>query len=93
MPPAPGETVPQALPLHPAPPRLQVTAAEGLPEAVTTALTCCVAPAGTVALAGETVTLTSLSISTLAEADFDGSAALVAVIATVVGEGRTCGAV
>ena len=59
---------------------------------VTVAANCCVAPVTTVALAGLTLTPTR-TIVTVAEANFVGSATLVAVTVTVGGDGSVAGAV
>jgi hypothetical protein len=50
-----ASTAPQALPVHPVPAMLQLTAVLVVP--VTVALNCCVAPATTVTVAGETDTV------------------------------------
>jgi hypothetical protein len=88
-----GSTVPQAAPEHPGPEVLQLTARSGLPEPVMLARNCWVAPSSTLAVAGETLTVKSLLTVSAAPALFVGSAALAAVIASVAGEGRSCGAV
>ena len=53
----------------------------------------CVAPSSTLAELGVSVSTISLVIVILAELDFVGSAWLVAVICTRVGEGKSAGAV
>jgi hypothetical protein len=81
--------VPQAAPLHPVPATLHVTAVFEVP--VTDALNCCVVPMGTDALGGLTVTTTTGTIVTLAEADLVGSATLAALTLTTAGDGATDG--
>jgi len=84
-------TVPQAAALHPAPCTLHVTAVFDVPT--TEAFNCCVAPTTTEVLAGVTVTTTTGTMVTLAEAILLGSAMLVAATVTLAGEGATDGAV
>lgn len=84
-------TVPQAAALHPAPCTLHVTAVFEVPT--TDAFNCCVAPITTEVLAGVTVTTTTGTMVTLAEAILLGSAMLVAATVTLAGEGATDGAV
>lgn len=83
-------TVPQAAPLQPAPETIQATAVFDVP--VTAALNCCVVPGGTDAFVGVTETRTFGTIVRFADADFVGSATLVAVMLTAVGDGATGGA-
>jgi hypothetical protein len=64
-----------------------------LDELLTLAVNCCVPDSWTEALAGETETDTADITVTDAEADFFGSATLVAAIVTVAGEGKLDGAV
>jgi hypothetical protein len=87
------EMDPQVAPEHPAPAMLHFTAAFVLP--VTFAVNCCVEPALTEAVAGETETDTDVSdsMTTLAEADFVGEAAEVAVTVASAGLGTLAGAV
>lgn len=59
---------------------------------VTCALKSCVAPSATVAVDGETTTLTCGMIATVTDAAFDGSAAGVAIIVTEPGDGAVTGA-
>jgi hypothetical protein len=84
-------TVPQATALHPAPCTFHVTAVFEVPT--TDAFNCCVAPVTTEVLAGVTVTTTTDTMVTLAEAVLLGSAMLVAATVTLGGEGATSGAV
>lgn len=84
-------TVPHAAPLHPAPCTVHVTAVFDVPT--TDALNCCVAPVTTDVLAGVTVTTTTDTMVTFAEAVLLGAAMLVAAIVTLGGEGATRGAV
>ena len=86
-----ASTAPQAGALHPAPCTLQVTAVFELPT--TDALNCCIAPVTTEMLAGVTVTTTTGTMVTLAEAVLLGSAMLVAATVTLGGAGATDGAV
>lgn len=86
-----ASTAPQAGALHPAPCTLQVTAVFELPT--TDALNCCIAPVTTEMLAGVTVTTTTGTMVTLAEAVLLGSAMLVAATVTLGGAGATGGAV
>jgi hypothetical protein len=82
--------VPQADPVQPAPDRLQVTAVLVVPETV--AVNCWCAPVTTLAVAGDTETLTGM-IVTVAVADLLESACEVAVTLTVDGLGTVVGAV
>ncbi len=88
-----GSIDPQAPPAQPAPTTLQITvwsASGGL----TAALNCCVAPAWTVAAAGEMVTpVGPVMMCAVALADFVGSESEVAVILTVFWLGTAPGAV
>jgi hypothetical protein len=84
-------TVPHAAELHPAPCTVHVTAVFDVPT--TDALNCCVAPVATDVLAGVTVTTTTGTMITLADAVLLGSAILVATILTFGGEGAMTGAV
>jgi hypothetical protein len=68
-----------------------VTAVFELPT--TDALNCCIAPVTTEMLAGVTVTTTTGTMVTLAEAVLLGSAMLVAATVTLGGAGATGGAV
>jgi hypothetical protein len=83
---------PQAAPLQPVPVTFQVTAVFDVP--VTLALKDCVLAVTTEALAGLRLnkTATAAAIVTLADADFPGSAALVALMVTDGGEGILIGA-
>ena len=74
-----------------APFTLQVTLVFG--EPLTDALNCWVWDGASVLLVGEMVTETLLTTVIEAEADFVGSATLVAVIVALAGEGRALGAV
>ena len=82
--------VPQAAPLHPAPLTLQVTAVFDVP--VTDASNSSVVPEGIEVSSGVTVTATTGMIVTIAEADFVGSATLVATTVALAGKGGTAGA-
>src|ERR671924_404593 len=73
------------------PATLQVTAVFVVP--VTVAVNCCGCPTGTLTAEGETDTLTFCRTVTVAEADFVGSAAEVAVTVTWGGAGGVEGAV
>jgi hypothetical protein len=84
-------TIPQAAALHPAPCTLHVTAVFEVPT--TDAFNCCVAPVTTEVLDGVTVTTTTGTMVTLAEAVLLGAAMLVAATVTLGGEGATGGAV
>jgi hypothetical protein len=84
------ETVPQALPVHPAPCRFHVTAVFDVPE--TAALNCWLPPVVTDALVGVTLTPVDATTVTFADAETVGSAALVAVILTKFEVGATSGA-
>jgi hypothetical protein len=84
-------TVPQVAALHPVPCTFHVTAVFDVPT--TDALNCWVAPVASDVLAGVTVTLTTGTMVTLAEAVLLGSAMLVAATVTLGGEGATDGAV
>ena len=84
-------TVPHAAEPHPAPCTVHVTAVFDVPT--TDALNCCVAPVATDVLAGVTVTATTGTMVTLADAVLLGSAILVATILTLGGEGAMTGAV
>ncbi len=86
-------TVPQAAPEQPNPLTLQFTAGLGFPEPVTLAANCRRAPSSTGAVPGDTVMETSLVTVTVAEALFEGSAALVAATVRVAEDGMICGAV
>jgi hypothetical protein len=86
-----AETVPQVAPAQPAPVTAHVTLVLDVP--VTVAVNCCVPPASTDAVVGLTVMETTAMTVTVAEADFVGSAALVAVTLTMFGEGANAGAV
>jgi hypothetical protein len=83
--------VPHAAPLHPVPRTLHVTAVFELPTI--DALNCCVAPVARETVAGVTVTETTGTIVTLADAVLPGSAILVAITVTLGGVGATPGAV
>jgi hypothetical protein len=85
------EIVPQAAPVQPVPVTVHVTAVFVVP--VTVAVNCCAPPARTETFVGLTVTETTARIVTVAEADFVGSATLVAVTVTVFGVGASAGAV
>ena len=82
--------VPQAEALHPAPCTVQVTAVFEVP--MTDAVNCWVAPVRTELLAGLTVTTTTGSMVTSADAVLLGSAMLVATTLMLAGEGATSGA-
>jgi hypothetical protein len=83
--------VPQVAPLQLVPDTVQATAVFEVP--VTEAANCCVNPAATDVLAGETVTTTAGTMVTLADADLVGSATLVTITLTAAaGEGATVGA-
>jgi UDP-N-acetylmuramyl tripeptide synthase len=84
-------TVPHAAELQPAPCTVHVTAVFEVPT--TDALNCCVAPITTDVLAGVTVTTTTATMVTLADAVLLGSAILVATTLMLGGEGATSGAV
>ncbi len=73
-----GSIVPQAAAAQPGPATVQFTARFGFPEPVTLEVNCRVAPNSTSAVAGATLTATSLSTVTVAVACFDVSAWLVA---------------
>ncbi len=88
----PESTVPQAAPEQPGPDTLQFTAWLGLPEPLTPAANCRVAPSSTLALPGVTLTARSLIMVAAAEALFEGSATLRAVSVTLAGKGRFGGA-
>ena len=77
--------------MQPLPPTLQVTAV--LAVLITAAVNCCVFPATTDAVAGETPTSTEGRIVTVADADLLGSASDVAVTLTCAGLGTVAGAV
>ena len=83
-------TIPHVAPLQPDPDTLQVTAVFAVP--VTDASNCCVPPAGSVSSGGVTLTTTTGTIVTFAEADLVGSATLVAITLTPTGEEATEGA-
>ena len=70
--------LPQAVPLQPAPERVQLTARFGLPELLTVAANCRVAPSSTSAVTGVTAIARSLRTATVALAILVGSAWLVA---------------
>jgi hypothetical protein len=78
---------------HAAPETLHRNVVSGCPELTTFPLNGCEAPSSTPAMFGVICTTMSLTIATLALADFVGSAALVAVTLTVAAEGRSAGAV
>ena len=82
--------VPQADALHPAPCTVQVTAVFEVPR--TDAVNCCVAPVATDVVAGVTVTTTTGTMVTFAEADLLELAMLVATTLMIAGEGATFGA-
>jgi hypothetical protein len=84
-------TVPHAAELHPAPCTVHVTAVFDVPT--TEAFNCSVDPVATDVLAGVTVTATTGTMVTSADAVLLGSAMLVATILTLGGEGATTGAV
>jgi hypothetical protein len=80
------------MPLHPAPPKLQVTAEFVVPATV--AVKESVLAAGREALVGLMLSETAVAATsvTLAEADLVGSATLVTVTMTFAGEGTLVGA-
>ena len=71
----------------------QVTVVDKPPGWKTVALKTCAAPAATDAIPGETVTCRLSARVTTAEAPLCGAAWLVAVIVTLAGFGKLCGAV
>jgi hypothetical protein len=83
--------VPHAAPLHPVPCTLHITAVFELPTI--DALNCCVAPVASETVAGVTVTETTGTMVTIADAVFPGSAMLDAITLTLGGVGATPGAV
>ena len=83
--------VPQAAALHPLPCTFHVTAVLEVPT--TDALNCWVAPGTSEELTGVTVTTTTGTMVTLADAVLLGTAMLVAITVTLGGEGATSGAV
>ena len=87
------ETVPHREPLQPAPVTLHLTAEFELPG--TLALKVCVPAVGTEAVVGLTPKATVRAATTVmdAEADFIGSATLVALTVTIPGEGTLAGEV
>jgi hypothetical protein len=82
--------VPHAVPVQPVPETLQFTAVLVVP--VTDALNCCFPAVETVAEAGDTETVMTGAMITVAEADLVGSAAEVAVTETTFGFGGRAGA-
>lgn len=82
--------VPQAEALHPDPKTVHVTAVFEVPT--TDAVNCCVAPVATDVLAGVTVTATTGTMVTFAEADLLEFAMLVATTLMIAGVGATFGA-
>ena len=68
-------------------------AVSGLPLLEMDARKACAAPSSTLAVPGEIDTLMSLEMATLAVANFEGSAWLVAVTCTVPPWGRSAGAI
>jgi hypothetical protein len=82
--------VPQDVALQPAPCTVHVTAVFDVPT--TDAVNCCVAPVATEKLLGVTVTATTDTMVTLADADLLAAAVLVAITLTLAGEGATAGA-
>jgi hypothetical protein len=85
------EIVPQALPEQPLPLTLQVTLVLDVP--LTVAVNCCVFPATTCALPGETLTTIACRMVTAAVADLLVSATEVTVTLTCAGLGTAAGAV
>jgi hypothetical protein len=83
------ESVPHAVPLQPAPLKLQFTAVFEVP--LTLAVKSCVPVVGTAALVGLMPRRITARIVKLAEADLVGSATLVAVIETIGGKGAVDG--
>ena len=83
--------MPHAEPLQPGPVRLQLTAVFEVP--VTVALKSWVPLVGTAAVVGLMLAKTEITatIVTIAEADFVGSAKLVAFTVTISGEGTITG--
>jgi hypothetical protein len=75
------------------PSTLHVTRVSGCPDPLTLAVNPCAAPVITVAAIGATLTVTSLSIPTLAAPLADGAATLVALTVTLAGDGKSPGAV
>jgi len=86
------DTLPHALPVHPAPARLHITAVAGWPVLAIVAVNCCVPPAATEALGGAACTRTSLVTVTDALPPVAVFASLVACTCTLLGEGITAGA-
>jgi hypothetical protein len=84
---------PQVAPVHPAPDRAQVTAV--LAALLTVAMNCCVAPVLTLAVVGETPTVTGPCVLIVSEtaAALVGSPTEVAVASTEFGVGAAAGAV
>src|SRR5271168_3349597 len=72
---------------------LQRRVGSGWPALTIVALKGCGAPSSTAAMFGVIWTTISLTIETVAVADFAGSAALVAVTCTLAGDGKSAGAV
>jgi hypothetical protein len=85
------EMMPHVLPEQPLPPTLQRTAVFAV--LTTVAVNCCVFPTATCAVWGNRVTPTGRTTVTVADADFVGSAADVAVTITCAGLGTTAGAI
>ena len=83
--------MPQALPEHPVPLRLHVTAV--FVVLITVAVNCCVLPATTCAAVGEMLTATGGRIVTVADAALVVSSFDVAVTITCAGLGTVLGAV
>src|SRR5271154_4055995 len=71
---------------------LQRSVGSGWPALTMVALKGCRAPSSTPAMLGAICTTISLTIDTVAVADFVGSAALVAGICTLAGGGKSAGA-
>jgi len=86
-----GSIAPHAVPAHPAPETIQVTARSGFPEEFTVAVKERVPPSSTGIDCGETETEMSLVIVTAAVALFVVSATLVACTVTAVLAGRSPG--
>jgi len=82
--------VPHDVALQPAPCTIHVTAVFDVPT--TDAVNCCVAPVATEKLLGVTVTATTDTMVTVADADLLAAAILVATTLTLGGEGATIGA-
>lgn len=75
------------------PERFQRIAGSGLPLLETEARKACAAPSSTLTAPGEIATVMSLEMATLAVANFEESAWLVAVTCTIPAWGRSAGAV